>query len=222
MKKLVVILIISFSVALAQANTFVRFDTVLGNIDVELFDNIAPVTVANFLNYVDDADYDNSFIHRSVPEFIIQGGGYRFIENIISPVLIEAPIANEFNLSNVRGTLAMAKLITDPDSATCQWFFNLVDNSANLDYQNGGYTVFGNVIGNGMDVVDAIAELDIHNLSSIHPAFSTIPLIDYAEPLVAEQLVLISEISIIPEPTTIFLLGLGSLIIKKQKKGPGA
>src|SRR5262245_2471294 len=141
--------------------TTVRMSTSLGVIDIELFDAEAPATVANFLNYVTSGVYVNSFIHRSVPGFIIQGGGYGWdgSQNRYYNVPANPAVVNEYspNRSNRRGTIAMAKLGGDPNSATNQWFFNLADNSANLDNQNGGFTVFGRVIGNGMQVVDAIA-----------------------------------------------------------------
>ena len=143
------------SISLAS---FVSMQTVLGDINIEIFDDVAPNTAANFLNYVNDGDYNNSFFHRSVPGFVLQGGGFRYNSNAYSYVPTDPSIANEFSLSNIRGTIAMAKFGSDPDSATSQWFFNLGDNSANLDIQNGGFTVFGRVV-EGMDVVDSIARV---------------------------------------------------------------
>ena len=139
--------------------TVVEFQTVMGNFEVNLYDNATPTTVANFLDYVNNGAYTSSIMHRSVPGFIVQGGGFNF--NLAWPataIPANAPIANEPVFSNLRGTIAMAKT-SQPDSATNQWFFNLGDNSANLDLQNEGFTAFGEVVGNGMDVVDAIAAL---------------------------------------------------------------
>jgi peptidyl-prolyl cis-trans isomerase A (cyclophilin A) len=85
-------------------------------------------------------------------------------------------VANDPKFSNVRGTIAMAKLGGDPNSATSQWFINVGNNSANLDVQNGGFTVFGQVIGNGMDVIDAIERLPVFNFGG---AFDSMPLRDY-------------------------------------------
>ncbi len=98
--------------------TNVIIQTSLGAIEVELFDATQPQTVANFLNYVNDGDYDNSFIHRSVPGFVIQGGGFTFIDGSIASVQADPPVVNEPGISNLRGTIAMAKLGGDPDSAT--------------------------------------------------------------------------------------------------------
>jgi cyclophilin family peptidyl-prolyl cis-trans isomerase len=158
---------------LLAANTIVRMETNVGAFNIELYDTEAPLTVANFLNYVNRGDYGNTVIHRSavagdppVP-FIIQGGGYVY-GNVFGVEFFfdfpkDPPVQNEFSpsRSNVRGTIAMAKIGGDPDSATSEWFFNLGDNSANLDNQNGGFTVFGHVIGPGMEIVDAIADLQI-------------------------------------------------------------
>ena len=148
------------------AGTIVRMETSMGNIDVELYDQSAPLTVQNFLNYVRGGDYVQTLIHRSVPGFVIQGGGYAISESGVASVLEDSPVRNEFSpeRSNVRGTIAMAKVGGDPDSATSQWFFNLADNSANLDNQNGGFTVFGEVVNDGMKVVDAIAAAEVISL----------------------------------------------------------
>jgi cyclophilin family peptidyl-prolyl cis-trans isomerase len=187
--------LVSFCTQSAGA-LFVRIETTLGFVDVELFDDGAPVTVANFMNYVNDGDYDNSFFHRSMPGFVLQGGGFTFQNNLYDNVPTDAPIVNEFDpsRSNLRGTLAMAKTAAGPDTATSQWFFNLSNNSANLDTQNGGFTVFGRVLGDGMDVVDAISALPIYDITGIHPAFTDVPLNGYTgtyDP--ANQLVFINN-----------------------------
>jgi peptidyl-prolyl cis-trans isomerase A (cyclophilin A) len=157
--------------------TSVTIKTSLGDVEIELFDEQAPQSVANFLNYVNAGDYNSSFIHRSEPGFVIQGGGFRYIEGLIINISANPPVVNEPGISNLRGTLAMAKLSGDPDSATNQWFINLADNSENLDDQNGGFTVFGEVSGNGMEVVDAISALPIWNAGG---SFTRLPLRDYS------------------------------------------
>lgn len=167
----------SNALAVTPMGTVVRLQTSLGSIDIELFDAAAPLTVANFLDYVNSGAYVNSFIHRSVPGFIIQGGGYTWNNTLNQAFTVAAnsPVINEFSptRSNLRGTVAMAKQAGNPDSATTQWFINLADNSANLDAQNGGFTVFGQVIGDGMQVVDAIAALSVANAGG---ALANLPL----------------------------------------------
>jgi cyclophilin family peptidyl-prolyl cis-trans isomerase len=143
--------------------TIARFNTSLGPINVLLLDDDTPLTVANFLRYVTDGLFDNTIIHRSLPGFVIQGGGFiRPDLDFDEPRSIPTfdPVVNEPGVSNTRGTIAMAKRPDDPDSATNQWFFNLGDNSGNLDNQNGGFTVFGRVI-QGLDVMDAIAAVPV-------------------------------------------------------------
>ena len=94
----------------------------------------------------------------------------------------------------------MAKRAGDPDSATSQWFINLVDNSASLDVDNGGYTVFGDVLNSGMSVIDAIAGHPIYDSTYIHSAFAELPLIDFlSDPIVAGNLVRINQVSEILE-----------------------
>jgi len=142
-----------------QGGTIVRVSTSIGDFSIELLDDVAPITVSNFLNYVSRNDYNGTYFHRVVDDFVVQGGAYRF-EPFVGPVDIptDSPIINEFNVSNLRGTVAMAKQDGDPNSATNQWFINLSDN-VNLDSSNGGFTVFGKVLGNGMEIVDAIDKL---------------------------------------------------------------
>ncbi len=166
--------------ALGQTSTTsptVRFKTNLGDIDVVLTPDVAPATVANFLNYVNKGAYNNSVFHRSVSGFIIQGGGFQLVNHVPAATAQSAPVKNEFNVTNARGTIAMAKLGTDPNSATNQWFFNLANNGSNLDRQNGGFTVFGRVVGNaGLAVMDRIAAQPTFNLGS---PFDQIPLQNY-------------------------------------------
>jgi peptidyl-prolyl cis-trans isomerase A (cyclophilin A) len=160
------LLLLAISVS-AQANTIVRVSTTFGDFSLELFDDVTPVTVQNFLNYVNRGVFNGSYFHRLNKGFVLQGGGYSFVP-FTGPVNIptDSPIVNEFSESNVRGTVAMAKFGGDPDSATSQWFVNLGDNSANLDAQNGGFTAFGRVLGDGMLVLDTINELTTYNFGT--------------------------------------------------------
>jgi cyclophilin family peptidyl-prolyl cis-trans isomerase len=134
--------------------TSVVMETSLGSITIELDSDKAPITVANFLQYVDDKHYDGTIFHRVISNFMIQGGG---MEPDLRQKKTRAAIQNEASngLSNKRGTIAMART-SDPHSATCQFFINVVDNGG-LDKSSGndGYCVFGKVTA-GMDVVDKI------------------------------------------------------------------
>ena len=176
--KLCLVLAASFLLSMQSASaTTVRVITSLGNFSIELFDDVTPVTVANFLNYVNSGRFNGTLIHRSVSNFIIQGGSFSFdasSRKIVS-VATDAAIQNEFNVPNTRGTVAMAKLGGDPNSATSGWFVNLADNRENLDSQNGGFTVFGRVIGDGMTVVDSIAAQPTFTLAGL----TDFPLINY-------------------------------------------
>jgi cyclophilin family peptidyl-prolyl cis-trans isomerase len=163
-----------------------------------------PVTVGNFLNYVNFGRYfptdptthmlASSFIHRSVPGFVVQGGGFigtvdpAHPNNVrATPVITFPPIQNEPGISNKKGTVAMAKVAGDPNSATSQWFVNLADNGgppANLDTQNGGFAVFGHVTGFGSP-------------------FESVPLRNYTapNPIKVANLVSINSITLIPPLT---------------------
>jgi peptidyl-prolyl cis-trans isomerase A (cyclophilin A) len=162
----------------SQVNaTVVQFQTVLGPFEINLYDESTPATVANFLDYVNSNAYDNVVMHRVEDNFVVQGGGFTYEgTNPLSVVPDNGPVINEPEFSNVRGTIAMAKLGGDPNSATTEWFINLSDNSANLDVQNGGFTVFGEVTGNGMDVIDAIENLPLFDFGG---ALMSIPLRNY-------------------------------------------
>ena len=133
----------------------IRFETTHGGFTVELFEKEAPVTVANFLRYVDDGFFDGTIFHRIVPGFVIQGGG---LTQDFASKKTRAPISNEAQngLKNTRGSLSMART-NDINSATSQFFINLKDNDF-LDHKPGsyGYAVFGKVV-DGMDVIDQIA-----------------------------------------------------------------
>lgn len=165
-------------VPIAAGATTVRLQTNLGAIDIALYDSAAPRTVANFLTYVNSGAYNNSFVHRTVDNFIIQGGGFVWNDPASAPISVatNAPIINEFSAtrSNKRGTIAMAKIGGDPNSATSQWFINLADNAASLDGQNGGFTVFGEVTAGSMAVVDAIGRLPRVNAPG---AFGELPIV---------------------------------------------
>jgi len=151
-------------VSLANSQPIVDIVTNKGTITVELAADKAPVTVNNFLAYMHEGFYESTVFHRVIDNFMIQGGGYNANLEIqpVHPSIILESIAG---LSNVRGTIAMARK-TEPDTASSQFFINTVDNS-NLDYQSlfaPGYAVFGEVI-EGMDVVDEISHQQTSNQS---------------------------------------------------------
>jgi cyclophilin family peptidyl-prolyl cis-trans isomerase len=163
------LLIIGNSHSADEKNPVVVMDTSFGPIKIELLQDKAPITVKNFLQYMDDKHYDGTTFHRVMSTFMIQGGGFE--PGLKEKETKHPPIKNEsFNgLSNNRGTIAMARLPA-PDSATCQFFINVVDN-ARLDkanFQDGvGYCVFGKVI-DGMDVVDKIKSVEVMSVNAAH------------------------------------------------------
>lgn len=147
--------------------TIVEFQTSQGNFQVNLFDQTTPKTVDNFLKYIDEQHYTTSVVHRVSPGFVVQGGGFKFDGDLpLTRLETNSPVINEPIYSNVKGTIAMAKLSDSPNSATDQWFFNLANNASNLDKQNSGFTVFGQVIGDGMAVVEKIAQLNLCDKNS--------------------------------------------------------
>jgi uncharacterized protein (TIGR03437 family) len=173
---------VSFFFALTLSAQTVRFQTTAGGIDVVLTPSITPLTVANFMTYVNSSEYNNTIIHRSLNAaensttvfYLIQGGGY-IIKNHL-PYLFQPndPVANEFKTSNTRGTLAMALVGSDINSGSDQWYFNTIDNSSSLDSQS--FTVFGNVANSAslgvMDAINAISTFSFDGLTNL-------PLLNY-------------------------------------------
>jgi|SRR5690606_6413820 len=144
------------SLPVLAANSIVEMNTSMGNIEIELYNDKAPISAKNFEDYVKANFYKGTIFHRVIPGFMIQGGG--FDSNMVEKANNKSAIKNEsYNgLNNQRGTLAMART-NDPDSARAQFFINLVDNDfLNRSSRNAGYAVFGKVT-KGMDVVDKIA-----------------------------------------------------------------
>jgi cyclophilin family peptidyl-prolyl cis-trans isomerase len=147
---------------LEQVNPVYVFETTLGNFEIELFEKEAPISAKNFQDYIDDGFFDGVIFHRVIPGFMIQGGGF---EPGMKQKKTKAPIKNEATngKKNLRGTLSMARTNV-VDSATAQFFVNLVDNDF-LDHagpSNYGYAVFGKVTA-GMDVIDKIAKVATTN-----------------------------------------------------------
>ncbi|MDR4520860.1 MAG: peptidylprolyl isomerase [Nitrosomonas sp.] len=178
--KIIALVILSVFPGLSQAHSVACFTGNMGQFCMELLERQAPGTVANFIRYIDSGAYAQSIFHRSVPGFVIQGGGFKVTGSDtgakVSVVDVFDPIKNEFGISNTRGTVAMAKVGRDPDSATSQWFVSLADNSANLDNQNGGFTVFAKILYDGMAIFDTIAALQRVNFGG---ALSTTPTINF-------------------------------------------
>ncbi len=161
-----------------MANPIVLIETSSGDILVELFTEQAPITVKNFLKYVNEGFYKNTIFHRVIDGFMIQGGG--FTENMQEKKPIKKPIQNEAanGLLNKKYTISMART-NDPHSATTQFFINVEDNKA-LDYKaptpsGYGYTVFGQVI-SGQNVVDLIKQVPTHTVG-MHNDVPVVPVI---------------------------------------------
>jgi cyclophilin family peptidyl-prolyl cis-trans isomerase len=158
--------------ASSQAGTLAQFRTVFGDIEVELYDQDKPVTVKNFIRYVQSGAYQNEFAHRLIPGFVLQGGGFTITNRgstnaTIAAVPAYPPITNEFGVgtrfSNVYGTIAMAKLGGDTNSATSQWFFNLANNTfLDAPDTNNYFVVFGHVL-HGTNVLKAFNQFQYWN-----------------------------------------------------------
>ncbi len=195
MSKFVLVIVLSvLALACVADADVVRLYTVLGSMDVEL-DWSAPATCANFLRYVNGGLYDNSIFHRNSRGFVLQGGGYSLADPasgyLVDDIPAYDPIENEASLArpNVYGTIAMAQVGTDPNSATSQWFINTGNNSPYLDTLNGGFTVFGSVV-DGLDVLDALVSLDTWAFNSPFgelPALDTYTQVDYDEGDIPDQ-----------------------------------
>ncbi|MEO2013533.1 MAG: peptidylprolyl isomerase [Fuerstiella sp.] len=190
----------------------VEVQTPLGTFYLEMYDVITPITVQNFLTLTESGNYADMFFHRSAAGFVIQGGGFNYPVGATAPGSIanNGTIVNEFDNwfdpqlgglqagspVNLRGTVAMAKLGGDPDSATSQWFVSLVDNSTTLDPQNGGFTVFAHVLFDGMTVVDEIAALPLVNAGG---AFATLPVNNFTSGTVQRQHLVTSSTNVVDE-----------------------
>jgi peptidyl-prolyl cis-trans isomerase A (cyclophilin A) len=180
---------------LLDAGTLAQFRTALGDIEVELYDQDKPVTVQNFIRYVQSGAYQNEFSHRLLPSFVLQGGGFTITNRgttnwTILSIPSYPPITNEFavgrRFSNVYGTIAMAKLGGDTNSATSQWFFNLTNNTY-LDAAdtNDLFVVFGHVV-RGTNVLNAFNRFQYFNgtqttnlvYEGFLPPFDTLPLLN--------------------------------------------
>jgi peptidyl-prolyl cis-trans isomerase A (cyclophilin A) len=146
------------------AAPYVCMEMNVGEVCMEMLPESAPNTVANFMHYVNDGRFNSSLVHRNIPGFVIQGGGFKWNSSAApTPIPTDPPIANELNLSNLRGTVAMARVGTNTTSATSQWFIN-VGNNTPLNTADGGYTVFARIV-KGMEVVDEISDLATINMS---------------------------------------------------------
>lgn len=200
----IVVCFITLLFPLTSQATIVRLTTSVGDIDINLYDELTPVTVENFLLYVDSEAYDDSFFHRYVTGYIAQSGGFVYAQETgVQNIHTAQAISNEPFFSNIRGTIAMAKVGNNPNSATSQWFINLDNNASNLDFQNSGFTVFGEVMLDDMDHIDTLSQLDVFNFGG---ALASLPLRDYTREDVVnevevthEHLVMISSIRVIDD-----------------------
>ena len=175
-----------------------KFSTIVGDFDVLLHENAAPLSVANFTSYANSGRYDSTIIHRSTtydPHSIqiVQGGGFVLSTNSLSMVVADQSIALEAGLANSRGTLAMART-SDPDSATSQWFLNVADNPG-LD---GNYAVFGDMISiGGLSVLNALGAVPAYDASGqLGGVFNELPLTQPA--LESQYLVVVHGVSVTP------------------------
>lgn len=230
----IIAVVVSFCHAALWAGPLAIFRTALGDLEVELFED-KPVTTANFLRYVESGAYSNMVFHRWVPGFVMQGGGYYVTQRgttnpQLAYVINYGPITNEFNvgrrISNTYGTLAMAKVGGDPNSASSQWFFNLGDNSANLDYQNGGFTVFGRVV-RGTNVLERFNDVSpTHSLwlLNLEGALSELPVLSnqpgFEDLLYCDIRLLRLSIRAVPEGVEVSWNGVAGVTNVVEWRGP--
>jgi peptidyl-prolyl cis-trans isomerase A (cyclophilin A) len=155
-----------------QTTTQVRFQTTLGNFVVELYPAKAPKTVQNFVQYAQDKHFDGTIFHRVIDGFMVQGGGFT-ADMAQKPTRAPIPLEIDRSLKNERGTIAMART-GNPNSATAQFFINLVDNAnLNAPQPDGyGYAVFGKVV-SGMETIDAIRSVATRNQNGFQNVPST-------------------------------------------------
>ncbi|MBL9159387.1 MAG: peptidylprolyl isomerase [Verrucomicrobiales bacterium] len=208
------------------------FDTSQGYFTLALFDSATPKTVKNFLGYVNRGDYNATYVHRVAQNFVVQGGGGGPASSTAAPTLWrpvakQAPVPNEPGISNTRGTIAMAKLGSNPDSATNEWFLSLSlgvpdsnvppvirYNPEILDRQNGGFTAFGRLVGSSsQSVVDSFNSLQRANYSALitgvtNMSLTEVPVNDATAPATpgANSLVRVYSVNECP-PVVISLLG---------------
>ena len=195
-----------------ESGPTVRLATTQGNIDILLLEKQAPLSVANFMTYVNSNKYDNTIVHRAPLDFVVQMGGYDTSFADITPPGTPT-VQNEFSptRSNTRGTVAYAKVGPQGNnpptpetinSATSEFFINLGDNSQNLDNQNGGFTVFGRVDASGMTVADAIDALPKTTVNVPTGNFADVPLRQSppsTTPPSASDLVVVNDVTVISE-----------------------
>ncbi|WP_370979776.1 peptidylprolyl isomerase [Agaribacterium sp. ZY112] len=195
---------LALAFSLTSHATIVEVETSRGDFKINLYDDETPLTVQNFLSYVESGAYDGSVFHRLVHGFVLQGGGFTYEgqdsvgRQVFPSIEVSDPVSNEPVFSNVKATVAMAKIGGDPDSATSGWFINLADNSSNLDRQNGGFTAFGEVVEGDYEVVEALAQTPVTSnalpLADMEPGTSVN---DYDE----SNLLVIERITIIDSAT---------------------
>lgn len=185
--------------------SMVRMHTSHGPIDVELYGADAPGTVNNFMTYVRSGAYSGVVFHRNAKNFVIQAGNIAWPAGAaqVNFIVTGAPIANEYSASrpNVRGTIAMAKLPDQPNSATSQWFFNLGDNTHILGpIQNAGFTVFGRATAPTLATVDKIAALPIVNAGT---GFAEFPVVNFTSGRIQRHnMALVERIEELPAKTS--------------------
>ena len=201
--------VVSYFAPLLCAQTapsqIIRFHTNLGDIDVTMLPESAPKNVVNFLKYLNKGVYNNSIIHRSIPNFAIQGGGFQLIDHNRVAITTDAAVTNEYSVSNLRGTLAMALSPGDKNSATSQWFFNLGSNTALNASSNGDgpYTVFGRInSADGLAVMNKIGAVSVS--SFLASPFDSLPLMNYVNGDIQDSnYVQVFSVYVLPPPAVL-------------------
>lgn len=208
----------------SSLGSVVRFNVSAGNFtgsyDVALFDGSTPRTVNNFLNYVVAGSYNNAFFHRLVQGFVLQGGGFAPTGNGTNPFTTvpvipnsagrDFTVKNEFSISprdpsgkvNTIYTISMAKTGLSPNSATNQFFISLADNSANLDNQNGGFTVFGSVTASGQSTINTLGNAPVFNLTAFGDDYGSVPALNVASGVGFGNLETITSASVVTQGLT--------------------